>query len=128
MMANDLSCHSLQNGHWKSLISTSHTGAVAAPRMRALSAMVLMESAKLVAPATATSPADEPTLAAVAGDPAAEDAVAEDVVAGDASAARGDSDCEQAVASSRARAASGPARRARGYCSMIGEEEGIDDA
>jgi hypothetical protein len=58
IFANVSSCHCLQNGHWKSLISTSQTGAVAAPRIRPRSALTLMESVRRESPAYAgaTSP------------------------------------------------------------------------
>ena len=46
ILANVSSCHCLQNGHWKSLISTSQTVAVSAPRIRARSARALTESSR----------------------------------------------------------------------------------
>ena len=53
ILANVSSCHCLQKGHWKSLISTSQTGAVADPRMRPRSALALIESSRPESPATA---------------------------------------------------------------------------
>ena len=68
ILAKVESCHCLHHGHWKSLISTSHTCAVSAPRMRARSALMLRESSGPDAAVIvgATSPGDVVTCGACA--------------------------------------------------------------